>query len=556
MITCTGDRQRPGRRWGSVAGEVISVLVMVMSLGNGLGLLPAAAEPPVTPVSGAGAVDTEAVDRFIEEQMDKHGLPGVSLAIFDDNHVAYSQGYGSAGGYRSMADTTPMYVGSITKPFTAVTVLQLAEQDLVDLDSPVQRYLPQFEVADPAVSAEITVRDLLAHTSGLSELGYRRVLDPGASLEDAVRDLRHAEPTAAPGEQHQYFNPNYAVAARLVEVVTGRSFADVVQDRILTPLDMTSSTADPEDAPDGLAQGYVSLFGFAAPREAPVRRYRDGAGNVISTATDLAAFAMAVGLQGAESGLLSEESLEAMRTPPDLDGVTYDLGWQLAEQSGEQVGWHDGLDPTYSGQLVVLPERGVGYALLVNQGHLGTTMVAFPQLRDGMIDLLSGRDANVDGIGWRWIGFGLLAVFAGVVFFGVRSLVRLPSWPPRARQLSRGKCAWAIGSHLLTAALVVLLMYVFVPMLLGRAFNLVEVGQFHLPDLTLILAVSVVADLVVAAAMATILRAAPDSKPMVRVAGRPPSHPAPRRRPALWPCADRRTPPRTGRTELENRGER
>ena len=98
---------------------------MVMSLGNGLGLLPAAAEPPVTPVSGAGAVDTEAVDRFIEEQMDKHGLPGVSLAIFDDNHVAYSQGYGSAGGYRSMADTTPMYVGSITKPFTAVTVLQL-----------------------------------------------------------------------------------------------------------------------------------------------------------------------------------------------------------------------------------------------------------------------------------------------------------------------------------------------------------------------------------------------------------------------------------------------
>lgn len=263
-----------------------------------------------------------------------------------------------------------------------------------------------------------------------------------------------------------------------------------------------------------------------------------------------------VGLQGAESGLLSEESLEAMRTPPDLDGVTYGLGWQLAEQSGEQVGWHDGLDPTYSGQLVVLPERGVGYALLVNQGHLGTTMVAFPQLRDGMIDLLSGRDANVDGIGWRWIGFGLLAVFAGVVFFGVRSLVRLPSWPPRARQLSRGKCAWAIGSHLLTAALVVLLMYVFVPMLLGRAFNLVEVGQFHLPDLTLILAVSVVADLVVAAAMATILRAAPDSKPMVRVAGRPPSHPAPRRRPALWPCADRRTPPRTGRTELENRGER
>ena len=164
----------------------------------------------------------------------------------------------------------------------------MAEQDRIDLDAPVRTYLPWFEVADPEVSQAITIRHLLNHTSGLSDLGYNRVLAPDTSLADDVRDLRHAEPAAAPGERFHYFNPNYATLALVIEEVSGMSYAEVVEESILGPLGMTRSTAD-RDAVDGVvAQGHIEMFGFAIPQDPPSRPAMTGADNVISTASDLA----------------------------------------------------------------------------------------------------------------------------------------------------------------------------------------------------------------------------------------------------------------------------
>lgn len=450
-------------------------------------------------VDTRAAVDTRAVDHFLEAQISRHGIPGLSVAIIEDGQVRYARGYGRAGPGRPMTANTPQPIASMTKPFTAVAVLQLVDEGLVELDAPVQTYLPEFEVADPKVSAEITVRDLLQHTSGLSDLGYRRLLDPVTSLEQGVRDLRHAEPTARPGEAFQYFNPNYAILALLVQKVTGRPYAEVVADRILTPLGMSDSTADP-DSSQHQAQGYVKLFGMAIPLHAPVRRYRDGAGNLVSTAADLARFAIAVGLpSGASAGLLSEASLHAMQNPPG--GLGYGLGWQVTEENGERVSGHDGLRPTYSGQMAVLPEWNRGYVVLMNQGHLAESMLVFPQIGAGMVDLLSGRDAHVEGLSARTMGWALLAGFILIAFFSVRSLLRLRTWQRRRIALSRRRQAWAIGSHFLTAGLLLGLMYRAVPMLLGRAYNLSEVGLYYLPEVTLMVAVSVVTDLVAGTVM-------------------------------------------------------
>jgi hypothetical protein len=155
--------------------------------------------------------------------------------------------------------------------------------------------------------------------------------------------------------------------------------------------------------------------------------------------------------------------------------------------------------------MAVLPEGDRGYVLLMNQGHLVETLLVFPQLRAGMVDLLAGRDAEADGVSARMLGWVLLAGFAIIVFFSVRSLVGLRTWRRRRAGLSRKRQAWAIGSHFLSAGLLLGLMYVAVPRSLGRAYNLGEVGLYHLPDVTLMVAVSVVADLIAGTVMLVLI---------------------------------------------------
>lgn len=483
-----------------VGGRLVVIVRSLLIAIVGLGMLTSG-----VPQSAAalGPVDPVAVDRFIEAQLRRHGIPGMTLAIIEDGRVTYVQGYGTAGAGRGMEATTAMPIGSMTKPFTAVAVLQLVEAGVIDLDAPVQRYVPWFEVADPVASRTITVRHLLNHTSGLSDLGYGRLLPADTTLEDGVRDLRHARQTALTGQAYQYFNPNYAVLAVLLQEVTGRPYADVVGTGILDPLGMADSTADPSAATGGLAEGRIKMFGLAIPADAPVRRYRDGADNIISTSPDLARFAMAVSAPSAtETTLLSPASLQAMAAPPPgIEGATYGMGWEVSEHRGEPTVGHGGLDPTFSGQIQVLPKRGSGYVLLTNQGHLLETLVVGPQLREGLLDLLTGREPAIGGLPWRVVGLLLFAVFAVVLFFGVRTLIRLPRWRQRAPELSVRRRVWEIGSHFLMAALLVLMMYRLIPMMMGRTFNLREIGLYHLPDLTLLVAVSVLTDLIAGGGM-------------------------------------------------------
>lgn len=137
-----------------------------------------AAAVTVAVLPGVGAAqeweDANAVDAFVVEQMEKHRVPGVAVAILEDGEVSYLKGYGASGKGNPVTADTPFVIGSISKSFTAVAILQLVEDGLVDLDAPVRSYLPSFEVADETATGSITVRHFLHHTSGLSELGYNR----------------------------------------------------------------------------------------------------------------------------------------------------------------------------------------------------------------------------------------------------------------------------------------------------------------------------------------------------------------------------------------------
>ena len=165
-----------------------------------------------------------------------------------------------------MTPQTPFIIGSVAKSFTALAIMQLVEANKIDLDAPVQRYLPWFRVADEKASAEITVRHLLNHTSGISTKTGRSYQGNGdtsdTALEQAVRKLKSAELTAPVGSKHQYSTINYSVLGLIVQTVAGQSYESYVQAKILDPLQMRNSfTSEAAAQPAGLATGYNYWFG-------------------------------------------------------------------------------------------------------------------------------------------------------------------------------------------------------------------------------------------------------------------------------------------------------
>ncbi|MEA4884040.1 MAG: serine hydrolase domain-containing protein [Clostridia bacterium] len=451
----------------------------------------------------AGFPDVSAVDRFVDQQMNKHRIPGISLVVFEDGEMIYAKGYGTAGHGRPMTPDTPMIIGSTTKSFTAVSILQLVEQGLVDLDSPVSAYLPWFRTADPVASTSITTRHLLNHTSGLSELGYNRVLRRDATLEQGVRDLQHARLTAPVGTTFQYFNPNYAILALIIETVSGQSYADYVTEHIFRPLGMMHSYAGKEDAPEAeLAQGHSKLFGFPVARQPIFRAYMLGAGYIVSTAHDLSRFLIAMDNGGAHDGgrILSSNSVALMASPPaQAPGSSYGMGWSTWSHRGEPVGGHGGSDEVYACQTALLKDRHRGYALLMNQQHLIDGMVASGQLQTGMLDLLIGRQPAEGGISMKLIGIATLAVFLISLVTTVRSFVRMRGWGREARSLTARQMAWRIAQRLLIPALTIIVLYRFLGSMIlrePRAWNFRVVGAYSMPDIALLLLLAIVPDLV------------------------------------------------------------
>ena len=250
---------------------------------------------PVLAFAQIPVPDIARIDAFIEDRMAEAKVPGVALALVYDGAIVHQRGFGVADpSGRPMTPQTPSSLGSITKSFTALAVMQLVEAAQIDLDEPVQRYVPWFRVADAESSARITVRHLLHHTTGLSTLDGNLTQahsdSSGQALDDRVRHLARARLIAPPGEQYRYSNGNYQALGAIVQAVTGRAYEDYVQEHILTPMGMHNSFVyRPNGDQIEPATGY--RFWFGQPIAMSVRRdYRGGEaqGGVFASAEDLA----------------------------------------------------------------------------------------------------------------------------------------------------------------------------------------------------------------------------------------------------------------------------
>ncbi|MFF5078747.1 serine hydrolase domain-containing protein [Actinoplanes sp. NPDC000266] len=285
---------------------------------------------------------TLAVPAYVEQQQRELDIPGVAYAIVTRDRVVAQHTSG-------VTPQTPFLIGSVSKPFTALTVMQLVEQGRVALDDPVGRHLPWF--AFP----QITVRQLLNHTSGLPRWASRtdRFDNSPDGLERSVRDLA----TARLGEP-EYSDANYMVLGAMVAEVTGRPFREVLQSQVFDPLDMRHTVAS--------SAGHRYWFGHPRRFEAPYDLSGLPYGYVTASLEDMTHFAMAH-LNGGRYGprsVLSAATITQMQTAQT--DVGYGLGWRDTKLDGTRIVWHAGADPGFWAHLVLVPSAGLGVIVLAD----------------------------------------------------------------------------------------------------------------------------------------------------------------------------------------------
>jgi CubicO group peptidase (beta-lactamase class C family) len=432
----------------------------------------------ITPVFGSTQQETppefERAASMINKHIRVNHIPGVTLGIVRAGQVEFLQAFGNAGDGRSMEVDTPLFIASLSKPITALAVMQLVESGQLELDAPVQNYIPWFQVADPDVSGRITIRHLLNQTSGLSDMGYMPSIPAHYSIEQAVRALDRAEPVAEPGERFNYFNSNYTILGLLIETVSGQPYGEYMQEHVFEPLDMRRTFTSLEEAQAaGLAQGHIAVFGYPVPRRQVFLNYDVPAGFILSTAEDMSHFLIPHLEGGVYRGrqILLPHSIELMhQTPPGIDSP-YGMGWWIGPEDLEPRQMQHGGDlDAFHGDMVIMPDLRQGFVVLYNQNHLIYSIVAFNTIRDGVISLLTGGGEPFTISLTFFYRIAMIGFLMHVILV-VRSFARLSHWLRRARTWSLRRTWVDVAlNFLIPVVLLIALPAVIIPAV-GRGFN-------------------------------------------------------------------------------------
>jgi CubicO group peptidase (beta-lactamase class C family) len=321
-----------------------------------------------------------ALEAFIRQQQ----IPGLAIAIVEDNQVVYEKGFGWQSLDRGKGPVTPLtvfHMASIVKPFVATAILQLVAQNRIDFDAPVVRYLPYFKLDDERYRI-ITVRQMVAHTSGMPDVtDYewdRPQFDDGA-LERYVRSLSGLRLLYEPGSQFAYSNIAYDVLGDVVAKASGSTFEDYVQEHVLSPLGMQHSTLLYRDVdPKLLSDGHV-LNALGKPMVSkvyPYNRAHSPSSNLHSNAVDMTRWAIANMNHGELNGkrILDASVYASMWKPSEDVGeaaigthVTAEgISWYVGTYRGNFLVTHSGGDLGFITDLAMLPGRKIAVIWMVN----------------------------------------------------------------------------------------------------------------------------------------------------------------------------------------------
>lgn len=312
---------------------------------------------------------------LIQAVQERFKIPGISLVLVRGREPLWAQGFGLADVARKQAAgaDTLYRAGSLAKPLTAIAVMQLAERGALDIDQPLAAYLPAFSIRSrfDTTAGPITVRGVLSHHAGLPTDLTKGMWTDQAFTAVAAK-LREEYASFPPNLVFSYSNVGYTLLGHLVQQVSGMPYAQYMEQRVLRPLGMTRSALRPRNEPTGdVAKGYRD------GREMALLPIRDlPAAGLQTSAADLGRFirAMLTDKTADDQAFLRPATLKEILEPQNKDveldlDLMVGLGWFLEQDSipgGGMVVRHGGTTLGFSAELILLPEQGLGVAVLAN----------------------------------------------------------------------------------------------------------------------------------------------------------------------------------------------
>jgi CubicO group peptidase (beta-lactamase class C family) len=340
------------------------------------------------------------VDRVVERARKEFDVPGIAVAIVKDGKVVHAKGYG----VRRMGDAAPVTpetlfrIASNTKAFTSAALAMLVDEKRIRWDDPVIQHLPAFQMYDPYVTREMTIRDLLTHRSGLGLGAGDLMFFPSSDLPSAeiVKRLRYIKPATSFRTAYAYDNLLYLVAGSIIPAVTGQTWDDFLKARIFAPLGMAHTFTETGALKTGkdVATPHNKLSGKleALPQENVDNNAPAGA--IVSCVADLAKW-LVVQLNGGtiegDRRLFSAAQSKAMwsgvtilpieepaagthpaflATQPNFS--QYGLGWGLRDYRGRKLVGHTGMLAGFVSRTAMIPDLKLGVVVLTNQEMTGS----------------------------------------------------------------------------------------------------------------------------------------------------------------------------------------
>lgn len=322
------------------------------------------------------------VEKQIKKLVDDKGVPGLSIAIAVDNQLLFSRGFGQADVENSVPATakTRYRTASIAKSITAVAVMSLVEEGLIDLDADVQKYCPEF----PKKRWPITTRQLLGHLGGVRH--YKNVREPVSTdhyftLQSALATFKDDPLRHQPGSQFLYTTFGYNLLGSICEGASEQEFSQVLKQRVFRPAGMQQTVVDNQYAIiPNRSRGYIRPTAISLLMRNTSKYLKAGklynaplhdtsmkipGGGLLSTSSDLVQFAIALNT----GKIVKPKTLQQMWTSQKTTAANhtgYGLGWKVTSRSGQKHVWHTGGQAGTSTVLFLIPETGTSVAIMCN----------------------------------------------------------------------------------------------------------------------------------------------------------------------------------------------
>ncbi len=363
-----------------------------------------------TATTSAADRGMEGFDSFIKDVMKDWNVPGLAIGIVQSNEVIYAKGFG----YRDLAKKLPVTtntlfaIGSTTKAFTCTLIGILADEDKLEWDMPVRRYIPEFRLRDVHASELTTPRDLVTHRTGLPRHDAVWLNNNSISRREIVQRLAHLDAGHTFRETFQYNNLMYVAAGHLIETITGKTWEENTRERIFIPLGMTNSNFSVRDS--------QKTADFALPykeekddalKEIPFRNIDlvGPAGSINSSVHDMLPW-LRLNLNKGKHGerrIINASTLADIHSPqmatgagverPEISQGIYCLGWVIATARGHRTLVHGGGIDGFTTQVAILPDDGLGVVIFANLNGTGCPSVVLGHAVDRVLGL--------DPIDWR-----------------------------------------------------------------------------------------------------------------------------------------------------------